>query len=333
MLLAGDIGGTKTNLAIISPEVGVKKPLMEKTFSSGDYDSLEKLVQEFIREVPYTVEYACFGVAGPVVNGKSQITNLPWVISEELLKEKTGIKEAQLINDLESIAKSITVLEEEDLFLLKSGKSEEHGNIAVVAPGTGLGEAFCTWSGSKYIAYPSEGGHTDFGPKNKLESDMLVYLQNKYGHVSYERVCSGVGIPNIYEFLKESAWAEEPDWFTADFKKVEDKTPLIFTSALTETRDCPLCRKTLEMFIHILGAECGNAALKFLSTGGLYIGGGIPPRILNELKSDLFLNAFLEKGRFADLLADIPIQVILNSKSALIGAAFKGLEDYFQYQN
>ena len=332
MLLAGDIGGTKTNLAIISPEAGVKKPLMEKTFSSGDYDSLEDLVLEFLKESPYAVEYACFGVAGPVVNGKSRITNLPWIISEELLKEKTGIKEAQLINDLVSISKSISALEEEDLFLLKPGKAEQHGNIAVVAPGTGLGEGFVTWSGTKYIAYPSEGGHTDFGPKNKLEADMLVYLQQKYGHVSYERVCSGVGIPNIYEFLKESGFAEEPEWFAAEAAKVEDKTPLIFTSALTETRECPLCHKTLEMFIHILGAECGNAALKFLSTGGLFLGGGIPPRILNELKSEFFLDAFLEKGRFAKLLADIPIQVILNAKSALIGAAFKGLEDYF-YQS
>jgi glucokinase len=309
--LAGDIGGTKTNLAIFSPEAGPRAPLAEATFPSGRYPSLEALVQEFLSRVNLKVERATFGVAGPVVAGQSRITNLPWVMDELQLQEALGLSGVRLLNDLEAIANGVPSLEPADLHTV--GERASEGAIAIIAPGTGLGEAYLTWDGSHYQAHASEGGHTDFAPINPMEIGLLSYLLERLGHVSYERVCSGRGIPNIYAYLRDSGYAEEPDWLAEQLAAADDPTPIIVNNALNSDRGCDLCAATLNSFVSILGTEAGNLALKVLATGGVYLGGGIPPRILPALEEERFLDAFRAKGRMSDL--------ILNPKVALLGAA------------
>ncbi|MFO8035680.1 MAG: glucokinase [Anaerolineales bacterium] len=325
MLLAGDIGGTKTNLALFSVERGPRDPLTEATFPSREYANLGDLVREFLSEVDHPVESASFGVAGPVVDRQVEVTNLPWVIDAKTLEEQLDIHPVRLLNDLEAIAHAVPFLESDDVYTLNKGKQVREGNKAVIAPGTGLGEAFLTWDGSRYRAYPSEGGHVDFGPTTPLQMDMLHYLQEKFDRVSYERVCSGIGIPHIYEFLKESGHAKEPEWLSKKLAEVDDPTPVIAKAALAEGRTCDLCQVTMDTFVSVLGAEAGNLALKVLATGGVYLGGGIPPRILPLLKGGQFLASFTDKGRFSDLLSQVPVHVILNPKVALLGAACHGL--------
>jgi glucokinase len=332
MLLAGDIGGTKTSLAIISPEVGARAPLAEGTFPSAKYAGLEEPVQEFLADARTRVDgdliikRATFGVAGPVVNGKAQITNLPWVLDEERLRQVLGVASVRLLNDLEAIAHAIPFLESPDLASLNQGTAMPGGTIAVIAPGTGLGEAFLTWDGTRYRSYASEGGHADFAPSNPSEIGLLQYLRERFGHVSWERVCSGKGIPNIYSYLKESGYADEPAWLAQRLRAAPDPSPIIVNAALAGEHGAELCVSTLNIFLSILGAEAGNLALKVLSTGGVYLGGGIPPRILSALKGDRFIQAFRHKGRFEDFLIDIPVHVILNPEVALFGAVCHGLE-------
>lgn len=324
MLLAGDIGATKTSLAIYSAEGGPHRPLVEATFPSDDYPDLETLAREFLSRVEYAVQYASFGVAGPVVDGHVKTTNLPWEMDETQLRDALGLQKVYLLNDLESIANAVPSLEADDLFTLNEGRPEPGGAIGIVAPGTGLGEGFLVWDGHRYRAYPSEGGHTDFGPATEAEVDLLRFWLVRKGHVSYETVCSGIGIGNIYTFLKETGYAPEPDWLAEQLAGTDDPTPAIVRAALE--KDVPLCDATLSMFISILGAEAGNLALKLLATGGIYLGGGIPPRIVSALQAGGFMQAFLRKGRFADLLRRVPVRVILNPKAALMGAAAYGLE-------
>jgi len=319
--LAGDIGGTKTNLAIFSPEAGPRAPLAEATFPSGRYPSLEALVQEFLSQVNLKVERATFGVAGPVVAGQSRITNLPWVMDELQLQEALGLSGVRLLNDLEAIANGVPSLEPADLHTLNVGEPASGGASAIIAPGTGLGEAYLTWDGSHYQAHASEGGHTDFAPINPLEIGLLSYLLERLGHVSYERVCSGRGIPNIYAYLRDRGYAEEPDWLAEQLAAADDPTPIIVNNALNSDSACDLCAATLNSFVSILGTEAGNLALKVLATGGVYLGGGIPPRILPALEEGRFLDAFRAKGRMSDLMARMPVHVILNPKVALLGAA------------
>ena len=321
MLLAGDIGGTKTALAVFSPEAGPRAPLAEATFPSGRYPSLEALVQEFLTQVNLKVERATFGVAGPVVAGQSRITNLPWVMDELQLQKALGLSGVRLLNDLEAIANGVPSLEPADLHTLNVGEPASGGAIAIIAPGTGLGEAYLTWDGSHYQAHASEGGHTDFAPINPLEIGLLSYLLERLGHVSYERVCSGRGIPNIYAYLRDSGYAEEPDWLAEQLAAADDPTPIIVNNALKSDSACDLCVATLNSFVSILGTEAGNLALKVLATGGVYLGGGIPPRILPALEERRFLDAFQAKGRMSDLMERMPVHVILNPKVALLGAA------------
>jgi len=217
-------------------------------------------------------------------------------------------------------------LSPDELETLNPGDPVEHGPLAVIAPGTGLGQAYLVWTGNSYKAVGSEGGHTDFGPRNELGAEMLRFLQNRIGHISYESVCSGIGIPNIYAFLKESGYAVEPEWLAEELASTEDPTPVISNAAYKRQDPPALCKKTMEIFVSILGAEGGNLALKILSTGGLYLGGGIPPRILPALKSAAFMDAFTKKGRMSHLVERIPVYVILNPKVALLGAAYHGLE-------
>ena len=326
MLLAGDIGGTKTHLAIFSPETGPRTPLAEATFPSARFPSLEALASEFLAQVDLKPERASFGVAGPVLAGRATITNLPWVMHESQLEAELGLSSVQLLNDLMAIASAVPWLEPDDVYTLNEGKPAPGGAIAIIAPGTGLGEAFLTWDGSRYRPFPSEGGHTDFAPNNLLETDLLRYLLERFGHVSYERVCSGRGLRNIYAFLRDSGYAEEPEWLSEQLAEVDDPNPIIVKAALDEAKQCELCVATLNTFVAILGTEAGNMALNLMATGGVYLAGGIPPRILPALEGEHFIKDFQAKGRMSDLMARIPVHVILNHKVALLGAACHGLE-------
>jgi glucokinase len=323
-LLAGDIGGTKTVLALIDEAHGVRRPLHQTRFPSDEYESLEAIIAQFLAQTAVSIDVAAFGAAGPVVHGRAHITNLPWVIDAAAIAQTFDIPYVFLLNDLEAIANAVPHLQPDDLHTLHPGQAEPRGAIAVIAPGTGLGEAFLTWNGIRYEAYPSEGGHAAFGPGNDDQMALLRFLHGRYHHVSYERVCSGIGIPNLYDFWRADGRYSEPAWLTEALAQAEDPTPIIVDAAIH--KNVPLCQATLNMFVDILGDEAGNLALKVLGTGGVYIGGGIPPRILPQLEQPRFLQAFQRKGRFANLMAQIPVHVIRNPQVALLGAAYYGLE-------
>ncbi|WP_129676857.1 glucokinase [Candidatus Chloroploca sp. Khr17] len=327
MILAGDIGGTKTICALFSVEEGPHAPLVEVTFPSGRYASLEAIVRAFLADHPGTIQAACFGVAGPVVDGRATITNLSWVVEEERLKEELGHIPVTLINDLKAIAQAVPYLEAGDVATLNPGELVDKGAIGVIAPGTGLGEAFLTWDNGRYRAHPSEGGHSSFAPTTPTEADLLKYLLEEHRHVSYERVCSGMGIPNIYAYFRDRVFRQETPSVASQLASADDPTPIIVSGALNPTGPCPVCAATLDCFLGILGSEAGNLALKVLATGGIYLGGGIPPRLLPQLRGERFLNAMRNKGRFRKLMERIPVHVILNSKTALYGAAAYALMD------
>jgi glucokinase len=326
LALAGDIGGTNTRLALFSTEQGIHSPLAEETFASARYPSLESIVREFQSRVNLSADKASFGVAGPVVRGRAKITNLPWVMDEQELRRALGIQTVHLLNDLEAIANGVLALKPHDLHTLNAAPAAPGGAIAIVAPGTGLGEAYLTWDGTRYRAHPSEGGHTEFAPVSELQIGLLRYMLDRVEHASYERVCSGSGIPNIYAYLKESGHAEEPDWLARELAAADDPTPLIVNNALSGDDACDLCVLTLDTFVSILGTEAGNLALTIMATGGVYLGGGIPPRILPALQTPRFMEAFRDKGRMRGLVERMPVHVILNPKVALIGAACHCLE-------
>jgi glucokinase len=324
-ILAGDIGGTKTILAIFSSEQGAHEPIVETTFSSADYANLESIVQAFLADVGLRVSSAVFGVAGPVLNGAARITNLPWVMSEQHLCEALGLPCVRLLNDLEAIANAVPVLNKDDLVPLNDVQPTPMGAIGVIAPGTGLGEAFLLWVNGRYHAFPSEGGHNDFAPSNELEGDLLRYLQRRFGRASYERVCSGTGIPNVYRFLRDCAYAQESPAVAEQLALAKDPTPIIVSSALATPPD-PLCAQVMDIFVSVLAAEAGNLALTVIATGGIYLGGGIPPRILPLLQRESFMNTFRYKGRLSGLMEHIPVRVITNVKAGLLGAARAALD-------
>lgn len=328
MLLAGDIGGTKTILAVYSAEHGPHSPIAMQVFASANYDSLEVIIREFLATVPVLIETACFGVAGPILAGRAQITNLPWVIDSSCLVATFGWKAAHLLNDLEAVAYAVPALKPEDVYVLSAGKPVPDGNLAVLAPGTGLGEAYITLDHGQFVAHGCEGSHASFAPMNEQQIALLRYLWEVKGfeHVSHERVCSGgLGIPNLYGFLRDTGHAPEPEWLRATLASCSDPTPIILNGALDTENPSELCRATLDLFISILGAEAGNQALKVMATGGIYLGGGIPPRILSTLEEPAFLAALRHKGRFQTLLTDVPVKVILNAQAGLLGAAAYGL--------
>src|SRR6266516_2825601 len=333
MLLAGDIGGTKVHLAVFSAKTGWRLPHAEATFPSANYPSLEVVVREFLAQHDFSVDQASFGVAGPVVDGRATITNLPWVIEETQLQQALQIPSVRLLNDLDAIALTFPFLESQDLHTLNEGRPISGGAIAVIAPGTGLGEAFLTLDGSHYHAHSTEGGHADFAPTNSFEIELLRYLMTRFPHVSFERVCSGKGLPNIYAFLKNTGYAEEPPWLSEQLAATRDWTPIIINNALDKEKACDLCVATLNAFVSILGAEAGNLALKVLATGGVFLGGGIPLRIFSYLVDERFMQAFTHKGRFTQMLARIPVHVILNPDVALLGAARHGFENVSTISN
>ncbi len=324
-IIAGDVGGTKTSLALFSPEQGPFEPLARKSYSSPSYGSFDAMLSDFLQETGAQADLAVFGVAGPVEGTAARITNLSWTIDAGQLSEKLGIRRIRLLNDLEAAASGVPVLRPQDLHVINQGKPEEHGTIAVIAPGTGLGESFLTWDGRRYAAHASEGGHADFAPGNRREIQLLEYLLDRWDHVSYERICSGSGLPNVYSFLRDRVLLQEPGWLKAGMETAEDRTALIIGAALDESRSCDLCRECLRMFITVLGAEAGNMALKLLPRGGIYIGGGIPPRIKDAFSPYGFMDAFLRKGRLSRILTGMPIRIILNTDAGLIGSACFGL--------
>jgi len=321
MLLAGDIGGTKTNLALYAPEGGLEVQA-QAMFKSAGYGSLEDVVEEFLVTTGAAVDRAVFGVAGPVVEGQSAITNLPWVIRETDLQQAFDLQEVKLLNDLEATAYGVPHLAPSDLFRLNDAPPR-NGTKAVIAPGTGLGEAVLFFQDGHHHVLPSEGGHAGFAPTNLLEIRLLRYLMGKFGHVSFERVCSGPGIPNIYAFLKKQRFAPELPEMRKAIKAAADPAPIIVQKAMEG--ECELSIATLNTFVSILGAEAGNLALKVMAVGGVYLGGGIPPKILNKLRDGTFMASFVNKGRFAEMLAGIPVYVILNDRTALFGSACYGL--------
>jgi len=324
MLIAGDIGGTKTLLALYDAERGPRRPVAEAEFASARYQGLEGMIEEFLGRHRAKASAACFDVAGPVIDGRAQLTNLPWVLEERALCSRLGLERTTLLNDLQAIAHAVPHLQADELRTIKPGRAQPRGAKAVIAPGTGLGEAFLVWGDSEYIACPSEGGHADFAPGDALQIELLRYLRERYARVGYERVCSGMGLPNIYDFLRDSGRATESPALAAELAQAPDRTPLIVAAALRAPDGDALCKLTLRSFVSILGAEAGNLALKVLATGGVYLGGGIAPRILAQLEDGTFARAFVNKGRFAGMLEGIPVHVIA-TRAALLGAAIYGL--------
>jgi glucokinase len=319
-VLAGDIGGTKTILSLYARETGLAAPLAQQAFPSAQFSGLEAVIDAFLSAHPHKVSAAAFGVAGPVLNGSAHITNLTWKIDERELGAHLHTAEVKLLNDLESIANAIPALGEDDIACLNTVEAAPQGAIGVIAPGTGLGEAFMVATATGYQAHPSEGGHCDFAPNTEHELEMLRFLLPIFdGHVSYERVCSGLGIPNIYNFMRWSGIAEMPDVELA-LKASADPTPIIMNNAMSDMPS-PRCKATLDMFCSVLAAQAGNLALTVMATGGLYLGGGIPPRILPALQRGQFLQSFLNKGRLRSMIERVPLRVITNPMAGLVGAA------------
>jgi glucokinase len=325
MLLVGDIGGTKIDLAIIDPGTGTRTLLARDQLPSADFPSLEAAVRVFLANVAQPVTRACFAVAGPVLAGRVRTTNLPWVLEEATLASALNLQSVTLLNDLEAIARAVPLLAPDDLHTLNRGEAMPGGTIAVIAPGTGLGEAFLTWDGQRYQAHPSEGGHTDFAPTTPLQRDLLAWMQQRFDHVSYEMVCAGIGIPHLYAFLRDRRETPEAPALARDLAAAPDPTRLIVTVGLDPANADPLCAATLALFVEILAAEAGNLALKVLATGGVYLSGGLALRMRSLLEGERFARAFRHKGRFSDLLSPLPVRLIL-APAALIGAASRGLE-------
>jgi glucokinase len=317
MILAGDVGGTKVHLALFDFIDGNLKHTRDKQFPAKEYAGLEAIVKEFL--IAEKVTAACFGVPGPVRDGQLRLTNLPWTLDRRELTRNLKIDYVFLINDLQANGYGIAELDAEQIFTLSEGDASQVGNRALISAGTGLGEGFIVWDGRNYVPYPSEGGHADFAPRNEDEIDLLRFLRQKYnGRISTERVVSGMGLTNCYEFLREVRGLGEPAWLAERMTK-EDPNAVITESALKATSK--ICEMALDMFVSAYGAEAGNLALKVFSVGGLYVGGGIAPRILEKLKDGTFLKAFTDKGRLSQLLVNMPVRVILESRTALIGAA------------
>ncbi len=317
MILAGDVGGTKVHLALYNFINGKLEISRDERFPAKEYSGLEEIVKLFLGTDKATA--ACFGVPGPVRDGRLRLTNLPWTLDSRELSSSLDIHHVFLINDLEANGYGIAELAPDQIYTLSEGDPSQMGNRALVAAGTGLGEAFLAWNGRAHQPFPSEGGHADFAPRNENEIDLLRFLKQKYnGRISYERVVSGMGLTNIYEFLREVRGIDEPNWLAARIA-AEDPNAVITELALAAKSE--ICEKALDMFVSIYGAEAGNLALKILSVGGLYVGGGIAPRILEKLKDGVFMKSFTDKGRLSQLLINTPVRIILESRAALMGAA------------
>jgi len=302
VILVGDIGGTNTRLALIDGDP--RTPVALDVYPSGGHSSLEEIVSAFLAANPGSPSAASFAIAGPVRDGHVQVTNLAWSVDGSGLARTLGLDTVLLLNDLEANAWGLAALGRDDFHVLNAGRPDAAGNAAVCSAGTGLGEAGMYWDGRRYHPFACEGGHTDFAPLTKRQEALREFVAARHDHVSYERVCSGPGLVTIYSFLAAGTAPTAPE----------------ITQLALAGKD-PVAVSALDLFVDIYGAEAGNVALKLMATGGVYLGGGIPPRILPKLEDGRFMQAFTAKGRFADLLAAIPVQVIMNDRTALIGAA------------
>jgi glucokinase len=317
-ILVGDIGGTNTRLAIIEIVKGHFNFLAEETFPSREEPSLESALRKFLSNPIHPITRACLGVAGPVRYGRSEATNLPWVIDSQELARQLNLPRVGVINDWEAGAYGIAALGTKGFEVLNQGTPDAKGNRAIIAAGTGLGEVGLFWDDKEYRPFASEGGHVDFAPRNHLEMDLLDYLLKRHSRVSVERVISGPGLFNIYQFLKDTGRGEEPTWLL-DQMRHKDPPVVITENALGGKSS--LCTQALDLFVSLYGAEAGNLALKVMATGGVYLGGGIVPKIIAKLRDPVFMNAFTAKGRMRPLLQAIPVRVILSPRIALLGAA------------
>ncbi len=315
MILAGDIGGTKTDLAVFDADLAL---VVRQQYPSREHASLDELVRAFVAGHPADISAACFGIAGPVRGGTVTTTNLPWTVSAEALARALALESVLLINDLEATAFGVGVLAPQDLAVLHAGAPDAAGHAAVIAAGTGLGEAGLFWDGSRHHAYASEGGHATFAPRTDLEIGLLRFLEAEFGHVSWERVLSGPGLFNIYRYLRDTKRYEEPSWLIDELRH-GDPPATISRAALEGTAD--LCVGALDLFVKLYGAEAGNLALKAYATGGMYVAGGIAPKILGKLQDGAFVAAFIDKGRMQPVLEAIPVRVVVSDHVNLLGAA------------
>ncbi len=323
-MLAADIGGTKTDLAIVTTEQKPTAiPLFYQHFDNREFSRFDLLLSEFLRDKPVP-EYACFAIAAPINGENIQLTNFDWSINKKQLQQQFGFTQILLINDLSAVCASLPLLQGEDLLTLQQGQVDDTGISAVIAPGTGLGEGFLISGKNTFFPQGTQGGHCDFAPCNKEQEQLLRFIKEEKGHksVGYELLCSGVGIPNLYDFFATTSLERDPK-HSVGIEKATDKTPLIFDGAVGN-KPCPLCQKTLSVFLEILGAEAGNLALKTYCTGGLFIGGGILPRIAPKISFAPFLQAFNNKGKMTSLLQSIPVSIIMRNSSALVGCIHYG---------
>jgi glucokinase len=321
MFLAGDIGGTKTNLAVYAYDDG-EHLVMRKagSFPSKDHAALGDIVRKFLGDELSTIRQACFGVAGPVKAGVVQVTNLPWIVDAAALQSELEFQKVSLLNDLEANAYGINTLHSHELLSINpKADLRQVGNRALIAAGTGLGEAGMLWDGVTHRPFASEGGHASFAPNSALGDELLQFLRKELGHVSWERVLSGKGMTNLYRFFRQRSGLPEPDWLTQQLKTGD--LGAVVSQAGMAGKD-PVCVETVDCFIRNYGSEAGNLALKMLALGGVYIGGGIAPKMLEKMQGSIFLDAFSHKGRLSPVLESMPVYVILNDKTALQGAAW-----------
>lgn len=319
MILAGDIGATRTRLAAFDTEGSRLTCVVEKIYMSQDYPGLSEILPLFIRSEGIGVHSACFGVAGPVRSGRSKISNLPWVIDSGELAKQLKLPFVGLLNDLEAYAYGIDALDSKDFITLSEGSEDAEGNRAVISAKTGLGVAGLFWDGFRHHPFPCEGGHADFAPRNDIQMELLAYLLKKHGRVSAERILSGPGIKNIYDFLRDSHKAEEPAWLHDQIASAPDPPALI--SQLAHEGKAAICDQTMSLFVSVFGAETGNCALHYMTTGGIFIGGSIAAKNVDRMKHPVFMESFLDKGRMEILLKDMPVKIILNDDCGLVGAA------------
>jgi glucokinase len=336
MILAGDVGGTKIRLALYQLEDGKLIRRQTDKFVSRDYPCLEEVVQIFLNKYKISVTKSCFGVPGPIVNGEARATNLPWKLKEEQIGQALSLPTFKLVNDLVATAAAVPHLKSDDLFTLHEGKTlnstkknlrdtlskdskVEEAIYGVLAPGTGLGQAFLHFKSGQHYLMASEGGHVDFAPTNKIEIELFQYLKSRYGRVSYERILSGPGLVNIYTFLKDKGFAPEPPELS---KRLREEDPGIVISSTGKNGEYELCVKTLDIFASVLGSQAGNLVLTLLATGGIYLGGGIPAGIYKKLAEGNTVTSYLNKGRLSHLVENTPLYVILDDHAALLGAAY-----------
>jgi glucokinase len=322
MILAGDVGGTKVHLALYSFANGRLQSIRDQKFPAHNFGSLDAVVDAFLSagtEKKEEIIGACFGCPGPVRDGRLKLTNLPWTLDTRDLEKSLSIPNISLINDLEANGYGIPELAPESIYTLHDGDPQATGHAGLIAAGTGLGEALLIWDGYKHRPIPSEGGHADFAARSNREIALLEYLRDTLkGRVSWERVVSGLGIKNVYAFLRDVEKINEPGWL---HDRMDAEDPNVVISQCAEDGSSSLCFETMKIFTGAYGAEAGNIALKVLATGGMYLGGGIAPKILQTLRNGTFLQAFLDKGRMSPLLQSIPVRVILDDSCALLGAA------------